>query len=248
MSDIQLCALGVPVRVCIEDILAPRFVSAWELCLAEHASETDLVVEQSSSDDVDSALERLTRDVTRSVIDANAGRLLMLHACAVGRPETGEAAVFVGRSGAGKTTLVQALTEHGWHYLTDETVGIRADGTKIIEPYPKPLSVVSSSGPKVQALPRGLMSESWRRSSIIPFTVSAVFLLDRGQHSIATVTPLPTARALPPLAAQSSHLSALRGPLGVLASLATDANPFRILTYGEASKVPAALATSWAAP
>lgn len=83
-------------------------------------------------------LQRLTQSVTHEVISARTGELLMLHAAGLADPDTGATAVFVAPGNTGKTTLSRTLGPNR-RYLSDETVGIRRDGTVV--PYPKPLSV-----------------------------------------------------------------------------------------------------------
>ena len=90
------------------------------------------------SDDLPLLLQLATQRVTYQAIHANIGSLLMFHAAAVCHPETGAALVAIAPGGTGKTTVCRTLGR-GRGYLSDETVGVRADNT--IVPYPKPLSV-----------------------------------------------------------------------------------------------------------
>lgn len=93
------------------------------------------LVENSSLPDL---LQMLTQAVTRAAIDAQAGRLVMLHAAGIQDPATGAVVALVGPGGTGKTTLIRALGP-GRGYITDETVAVTDDHTVL--PYPKPLSV-----------------------------------------------------------------------------------------------------------
>lgn len=68
-----------------------------------------------------------TQDITRALIAAQIGTLLMLHAGAVSDPVTGRSLVYVAAGGTGKTTLTRRLGQR-FGYLTDETVGIDKAG------------------------------------------------------------------------------------------------------------------------
>ena len=64
------------------------------------------VVEGSSLPDL---MQMLTQAVTRAAIDAQAGRLVMLHAAGIQDPTTGAVVALVGPGGTGKTTLIRTL-------------------------------------------------------------------------------------------------------------------------------------------
>ena len=64
------------------------------------------VVEGSSLPDL---MQMLTQAVTRAAIDAQAGRLVMLHAAGIQHPTTGAMVALVGPGGTGKTTLIRTL-------------------------------------------------------------------------------------------------------------------------------------------
>mgnify|MGYP003374464452 CR=1 FL=1 len=121
---------------------------AWSRCLVgedcaadgERGPVAPKVFEASLDDEeyLPRALMTTTQVVTRSLIRAQAGRLLMLHAGAVSHPATGASLVYVAPGGTGKTTLSRLLGRR-FGYLTDETVGVDEAGA--ILPYPKPLSL-----------------------------------------------------------------------------------------------------------
>ena len=67
----------------------------------------------------------LELDLYRQVLARARG--LLLHAGAV-VGAGGAAVVFAGRSGAGKSTIVRALLEHGFAYLSEECVALVPDG------------------------------------------------------------------------------------------------------------------------
>lgn len=156
-AQLRITALGT-----VLDLVFPRqapasFVDAvahvWSRCLADSADKPDAQTKTPQQaepltvagpiDDTDeavrAALQRLSQDVTRYLIAAQTGRLLMFHAGAVSHPATGRSVVFVAPSGTGKTTLA-GLLGRSFGYLTDETVGIDPASGRI-HPYPKPLSI-----------------------------------------------------------------------------------------------------------
>ena len=71
---------------------------------------------------------------------------VFVHAGVVG--VSGKALVLPGTSGAGKTTLVQALLEAGATYYSDEYALLDVDGC--VHPYPRALSVRTKGGQKVR--------------------------------------------------------------------------------------------------
>lgn len=78
-------------------------------------------------------LRYLMWHVNRRAIDPR--RHVVLHGGAVERG--GKAALVVGHTNAGKTTLTGALVARGFGYLTDELVTLDVEGA--VRPYPKPL-------------------------------------------------------------------------------------------------------------
>ncbi len=176
------------------------------------------------------ALQRLTQDVTRRLIAAQVGRLLMLHAGAVSHPVTGESLVFVAPGGTGKTTLARTLGRR-YGYLTDETVGIDDSGR--IHQYPKPLSLhVPGGGHKEEASPDDL---GLARAHPEP-TVRGVILLDRppGHAGAPDIVDLSTLDAVEQILPETSSLSRLPQPLRRLADLAEQCGPVLRCSYAEA--------------
>ncbi|MGB7817349.1 MAG: hypothetical protein WBL35_01250, partial [Ornithinibacter sp.] len=167
-------------------------------------------------DDLPVRLMTATQEVTRALITAQAGRLLMLHAGAVSHPDTGATLVYVAPGGTGKTTLSRSLGLR-FRYLTDETVAIDTAGR--VHPYPKPLSTRPHDGigPKVEVSPAALRL---RRTGATP-QVARVVLLDR--QSVLTGAPetveLGFMDALFALVGQTSSLPALERPLHQLGGL-----------------------------
>lgn len=80
--------------------------------------------------------ERLLARVSADAIEACEDYLLV-HAGAVATPG-GEGILVLGDSGAGKTTLVAALVQEGYGYLSDEA-GVLDFGDALMHPWPRPL-------------------------------------------------------------------------------------------------------------
>ena len=154
------------------DQLAQAVRTAWEGCLREVDdvaptrvvrvfldSDPDRIAavtgeEQIVGSDESTVMEWLTARVTLEGIEAQHGRLWMLHACGLADPVSGAAVVLVAPSGMGKTTAARVLGRT-YGYLSDETVAIGPDGS--IMAYPKPLSLLEGGvRPKRQRSPREL--------------------------------------------------------------------------------------------
>ena len=133
-----------------------------------------------AASDVRFILHFLSQAVTVACIDKLAGTKLMLHACAIGDPDSGRALAVVAASGTGKTTFATTMGP-GRTYLTDETVCLTEDQHVI--PYPKPLSVNSSAGFKDQVDPGSL---GMLRPQA-PGSLAGVWLLERTTDDVAPV-------------------------------------------------------------
>ncbi|WOQ16347.1 PqqD family protein [Raineyella sp. W15-4] len=183
---------------------------------------------------LDAVLQHTTQAVTRALIAAQTGRLLMFHAGACADPATGATVAYVASSGTGKTTLSRVLGRT-LGYLTDETVGITADGSVL--PYPKPLSIRQdgTAAPKRESSPDDLHllpapADPWLRR---------IVLLHRTDtHSgPPTVEPLELPEAVIALAPESSALSSLDHPLQLLSELLAGTGPVLRCTYREAAQL-----------
>ncbi|WP_461187582.1 hypothetical protein [Arthrobacter sp. Z4-13] len=182
--------------------------------------------------------ENLTTRLTVAAILANAGELMMLHACGVADPVTGAVVALVAKSGTGKTTAASVLART-YGYVTDETVAIGPDGSVI--PYPKPLSVKQGPGlPKGQIGPDELGLEP---APTKPF-IQSIVLLNRIQ-SDPPVTPVlkrfPLADAVLALIPDSSSQGEIEEPLQSLCRLIDSVGGVWQMTYSEATHLPAAL-------
>jgi hypothetical protein len=226
-------ALGVPIRIEVDDpALAASLERAWDWCLLDPgtaAAATVTVTDAVAPAPVEAVMEQLTQLVTLEAVGRQSGALLMLHACALADPRSGRAALLVGPSGMGKTTLAATLGSR-WAYLSDETAGVM-DGGEVVA-YPKPLSVHSPSHPgKDQMSPAAL---GLLRGSA-PATAAAVVLLRREPAAAETlVEEVPTVPAIAMLAEHTSYLARLDRPLHRLASLLHSVGGLKRVTYAEA--------------
>ena len=235
--------------------LATAVADAWESCLlppgVEHqdpAHRLDLLLEDDPDElarragdsrlfgsDLPTLMDRLSPLVTRLAVTTRRHDLVLLHACAVGDPQTGHAVVLYGPSGAGKTTLARTLGTD-LAYLTDETVGV--DDDLRVVPYPKPLSVIAAAGDAVkQQLPPS-------RLGLVPigdtcFRLRALVQLarDPGHPGDAVLERPATIDALPELVAQTSFTREMPRPLHRLAGLADRVGGVRRATYAEAAQL-----------
>ena len=239
MSDVlSLHGLGAVVDVTVSGDAAEEMVlamrDAWSRCLTGPATALTAVPIEVRLDDLADLPRRMmktTQRVTRALIGAQVGRLLMFHAGAVSDPATGRSLVFVAAGGTGKTTLARLLGEQ-LGYVTDETVGIDAEGA--ILAYPKPLSVRRPGDPqtKDEVSPDRLGLQACPTD----LRVGQLMLLDRVPSATgATFARLPFMDALDQLVPQSSSLDTLPHPLHALAELVDSTAPVLHLRYAEAS-------------
>lgn len=229
----------IEVEAAIED--------AWRWCLVDAAGEAPeivLTVGLGAGYDLPDAaaavvrqtvselMAALTPRVTIEAINAQAGRLLMLHACGLANPETGAVVALVGRSGMGKTTLAGMLGTT-MAYVTDETVGIREDFT--VTPFPKPLSL-KRPAPNLIKEQRSPISLGLRAATV-PLWLSAVVLLRR-DPDLATsprIDDVPRLPAIMELTPETSYLPRMALPLQALDALTTHVGGIKRLSYQEAS-------------
>lgn len=220
-----------------------RTVAArWHLAVSEVAEPTEepargtpVTVElELTGSDKRQVLQRLTQQVTRAVIEARTGDLLMLHAGALAHRETGAALAFVAPGGTGKSTLCR-VQGPGRAYLTDETVGIRRDGT--IAPYLKPISTRRTdwAGVKDEVAPADLGLEG----PSVPARLAGIILLRReeGWADPPEITTLDTLTALTEIAPETSGFSNTERPLTWLAELLEETGGARRVSYGTADQL-----------
>jgi hypothetical protein len=241
---LRLRGLGAEVDVrCTGDaarVVAAAMRQAWSRCLVPLVADDGgrLVAEPVDIHLVDEGrlpfqLMMATQRITRSLIAARAGQLLMLHAGAVSHPESGVGLVYVAPGGTGKTTLSRLLGR-SFGYLTDEAVGIDESGT--IHPYPKPLSVrrPEQADLKDEVSPDAL--------ELLPgparARVGQLVLLDRRAEACeVALEEVPFMDAVFELVEQTSSLAELPRPLHCLADLIDATGPVLRLRYSEAAHV-----------
>ena len=248
--NLHLTALGVRIRIVAvgnhAEELASAAREAWQSCLTREVSEgaIDVLAVLDSREDflaqyrsagvvagtrLDEVMDALSPRVTRTAIEARAGELLMLHACAVADPD-GRSLVFVGPSGAGKTTVATVLGRE-FGYVTDETVGIRDDLS--IETFSKPLSILDGRpGVKSQRSPSSL----GLRQAPGRCRVRRIVLLDRGGTSRRDpfVQPVKTVEGLSLLASETSFLAKIDAPLHRLAAVLSATGGLTRVSYADA--------------
>jgi hypothetical protein len=76
--------------------------------------------------------------------------LALIHGAAISTAE-GRAIVLPGRGGSGKSTLAAWLSRHGFGFLADDAVGLRASDSRIV-PWPLPHSIKRGSWSDLSAV------------------------------------------------------------------------------------------------
>ncbi|GAA6527722.1 hypothetical protein IDVR_35200 [Intrasporangium sp. DVR] len=247
---VDLHALGARLSLDLRRVpvdLAAAFRTVWQHCLDPLAGGVgpeeevdagsfvvaDRVGESLLAGDEDAPariLMRATQSITKALIAAQAGRVLMLHAGALCDPVTGASVVYVAPGGTGKTTLSRTfgLT---LGYLTDETVAITED--RRILPYRKPLSVRRDPHrglkDELPAVSLGLLAPPRR-----PWVAGVLVLRRDPEMHEARVEPMDPLDAIVTLAPETSSLPLLPRPLRRLAELGEATGGFRLARYAEA--------------
>jgi len=260
VREVLVEVMGVPVTIRCGGSrageLAEVVQTAWAWCPRTGPAEDPVVLHAVLDEDdaaVDAAgragavavttlrvlADQLTPAVTVSAIERLAGRLLMLHACAVADPATGAAVVLVGPSGMGKTTLATTLGRQ-FGYVTDETAAVEADGT--LRAFAKLLSVVRAGTHHKDQVPPAELGLLRAPASC---RVAAVVLLDRRADHPATpgLCEVPTLPALAWLSEHTSYLKRLHRPLHRLAGLLDQTSGLRLLSYRDATDLAPMVAT-----
>jgi len=216
---------------------APATVQQFSACVAFQTPRRGAEAFELGASSFEELAESLTSRLTVAAILANAGRLTMLHACAVADLHTGAVVALVAKSGTGKTTAASVLGKT-YGYVTDETVAIRPDGSVV--PYPKPLSMKQEGGvPKRQVGPGELLEAP------PGLHLSSMVLLDRVE-AVEPVMPVldrvPLADAVMALIPDSSSQGEVDRPLQSLCRLIESVGGVWQVTYSEATALPEALA------
>lgn len=244
VDSLRLYGLGGTVQVRVSGSAAPVLRStlehAWSRCLApadttptRDAGAVDVVL--GCPESLRRVMALTTQRITRALIRAQIGRLLMFHAGAVSHPTTGRSLVFVAAGGTGKTTMCRLLGRH-YGYLSDETVAVDQQGR--ILPYPKPLSLRRDGAelPKLEASPDELRLAVPRTAA----SVGRLVVLRRmptEESGLPALQEMSLMDALVALAPQTSSLRRLDRPLDRLASAIDDTGPVLTVRYTEAASV-----------
>ncbi len=264
-GELKLRVLGTAVSVVLQAGVTPDLQAelrrAWSRCLDQSGEAVQAVsgsvADSGHSDErpfratVSSAVgtalvtgrtfrefsSELTSAVTLAGITAGRGALVMLHAAALADGKTGRTVALVGRSGMGKTTATRHLGA-ALGYVTDETVAV--DGSGMIVPYPKPLSLIveEPTAPKHQISPDelGLLV-----APAAP-TLALVVLLDRKPDAdVPRVTPLSHGEAIIELAPHTSSLGEVRQPVSRLCGILDATGGAVRVTYREAGDLATVL-------
>lgn len=179
------------------------------------------------------SVAELSTYATLAAIESKRGRLLMLHAAGVA-DESGRVLAFIGPSGRGKTTLARTLGA-GYGYVSDETVGIDADGT--VHSYRKPLSVVRPGELyKDQLAPSDLGLQDLPAADL---RLGALVVVSRVEDRAGApkITTLGLCEALAVIVPEASYLADMDRPLQTIAAHADRCGAIQEVTYGEAEQV-----------
>lgn len=233
-SPLVVDAVGVRVGIDLSGLTPPdreTVTRAWHDTRV-NGTEADVTIAPVSSDREGQTLSDLSSAVTQAAIQARRGELWMLHAAGLAADDGG-VTVLVGPSGAGKTTATRLLART-WGYVSDETVGIAADGR--VHAYRKPLSVITEGqGYKVQHAPRDL---GLLPLPDAPLRVRRVILLDRSDtRERARLTPVPASEALVLLAPHSSALASMPRPLRTVMDVLSRTGGVMRAEYAEAEEL-----------
>lgn len=246
-SVIAVAALGSTISIETAPHLTDTVRRAWSGAVAhphDVAARVARGVPAVQPHEAELDLAGLSSRVTLAAIEARRGELTMLHACGLARAD-GAVAAFVGPSGRGKTTVAATLGRH-FGYVSDETVGIGADGS--VAAYRKPLSILRAPGtPKEQLSPDAL---GLLPLPTAPLRVVSVIVLDRSPDAPARpeLHRLDLIEALPLLIPNLSYLNDQPEGLRALSELADRVGGFARVRYRDAADLVDIAAELFAIP
>ena len=186
------------------------------------------------------AVELLLWAIDEAAVQAS-DRLLLVHAGAA--EKRGRIVVVPGASGAGKSTVVSALVDRGWRYVTDEVVALDLE-SKLVAPYPRAAKVELPAAVLLGLVEAGAGNppDAFR----VPFppassaAVAMVVVPSVEPAARVTLEPMRPAEAVSTMAASAWNLSRHRQRgLDVLASLAR--RPCYRVRLGDPRAVAAAI-------
>ncbi|MFC8682652.1 PqqD family peptide modification chaperone [Microbacterium ureisolvens] len=235
-ASLPITALGAKVGIVYDDELGGSSRAAVEEAWhdarvdAADAGAVDIDVVVGPGGGIRHLLASLSQRVTLAAIEAQRGRMWMLHAAGLALPD-GRVVALVGPSGRGKTTAARVLGEV-FGYVSDETVAIDSHGR--VHPYRKPLSLVEPGEPeKGQRSPSSLGLKELPDAALL---LAAIVLLDRRDDvEGAVVSDVDLGDALEELVAQSSYLVDLPTPLRTIAAHVASVGGIRRVTYTDAA-------------
>jgi len=212
-----------------------RAKEIWSRCMAPEGTTAEMQLSMTEASYTQEQLQRaVVSTATVTFIDNCDDKFFLVHAAVVAQPETGECIAFVGRSGAGKTTLATALGRH-FGYVSDETLAVHLPSGQVFA-YPKPLLVLDADATEKRAVgpdELGLVSVSG------DLKLKAVFLLDRqpGHKGAPTVSRVGIAESIEKLIPEVSHLGRRANPLQDVLRFLDWGGGITKVTYSEAEQL-----------
>ncbi|KAF2414814.1 hypothetical protein B1729_03000 [Microbacterium sp. B35-04] len=232
-GNLLISALGVRVRITCDGLDADEVQAvedAWRDARvdADDAGPAEVEVAAGTGGGIRNLLSALSQRVTLAAIEAQRGRMWMLHAAGLALPD-GRVVALVGPSGRGKTTAARVLGRE-FGYVSDETVAVDVEGR--VHPYRKPLSIIEAGeAEKAQRSPSTL---GLRELPDAELRLAGIVLLDRREAiDGAVVEEVDLGDALPDLVAQSSYLTDLLAPLRTIAAHVASAGGILRVTYAD---------------
>jgi hypothetical protein len=192
----------------------------------------------------------LLADITRLTVEQS--RLLCIHA---GLVTAAHGAVAIpGPSGLGKTTLVAAMVQRGFGYLSDEVLALRRDGAgdQRVPAFARPLGISADSWGLLELDPArapGIGEEALAAPATLgavgePAPVVEILLTSRRPGPIR-IEPATRARAVPELLRRSfNHYRDSATSLQTVLGIVRNSRVWQV-EYADAGALAAALAERW---